>query len=75
MVRFLGADGGTIESVALLAKSLTVAIDCASAVGAEIGAANFYIAPRAEGRNPRQNAVARRRPVIAPSPDAGPALT
>jgi hypothetical protein len=73
-VRFLGADGGPIESVALLAQSLTVAIDCASAVGAEIGAANFYIAPRAAARNPRPNAVSRHRPDNAPSLDAGPPL-
>jgi hypothetical protein len=70
MVRFLGADGGPMEAVVLLAKSLTIAIDCASAVGAEIGAANFYIAPRASGRNRRPNAVARNRPDVAPFPDA-----
>jgi hypothetical protein len=62
MVRFLGADGGPMESAVLQAKSLSVAIDCASAVGAEIGAANFYIARRADGRNPRPIAVTRHRP-------------
>ena len=72
LVRFLSADGGPVESVAVMAKSLTLAIDCASAVGAEIGAANFYIVPRLDGRNRRPNAVTRRRPRVAPSPNAGP---
>jgi hypothetical protein len=74
MVQFLGTDGGPMESVALLAKSLTVAIDCANAVGAEIGAANFYIVPRPDGRNPRPNAVTRHRPDVAPASDAGPSV-
>jgi hypothetical protein len=74
-VRFLAADGGPVESVVLLAKSLSVAIDCASVVGAEIGAANFFIAPRAHRRNLRPNTETRHGPDIAPFPDARPSLS
>ena len=71
-VRFLSADGGPMECVTLLAKSLTVAIDCATTVGAEIGAANFYIVARLDGGNSRLNAMTGVKPDTAPSPDAEP---
>ena len=61
-VRFLATDGSPMEDVALLAKSLPIAVDCAAAVGLEIGAATFYISPKPEGRNARPNAPGRRKP-------------
>jgi hypothetical protein len=57
-VRFLGADGTLIEDVILSAKSLAIAIDCAGLVGTEIGAANFYVASKPDGRKSRMNAAA-----------------
>ncbi len=61
-VRFLAADGSPMDDVVVTAKSLAVAVGCAGAVGIEIGAAIFTISPKAEGRNSRPSAVARRKP-------------
>ena len=61
-VRFLAADGSPMEDVALQAKSLPIAVDCAAAVGLEIGAATFYISPKPEDRSARPNAPGRCKP-------------
>lgn len=42
-VRFLDAEGFLLDDIPLLAESLAVASDCARVIGAEIGAADFFI--------------------------------
>jgi hypothetical protein len=42
-IRFLDAEGTFIEDVPLVAESLSVAIDCAGTIGAEMGAADFFV--------------------------------
>lgn len=72
-VRFLASDGSPMEDVILTAKSIAIAVDCAGAVGIEIGAAIFYISPKPGGRNLRPSAAARRKPGEYRQPDPEPA--
>lgn len=50
-VSFLDADGSLIVDVAVVAESLSAASDCAGAIGAEMGAAKFYLMS-VPGENP-----------------------
>jgi hypothetical protein len=57
-IRFLDAEGTLIEDVTLSARSLVVAINCAGLVGTKIGAINFYVTSKLEGRKFPMNAAA-----------------
>jgi hypothetical protein len=51
-VRFLDREGTLIKDLPILAESLAVATEQAAAKAAEIGAANFFITAKADGKFP-----------------------
>jgi hypothetical protein len=52
-IRFLDTEGDLMEDVPVLAESLSVAIDCAAAIGIELGAADFYVTSNPDGKDVR----------------------
>jgi hypothetical protein len=48
-IRFLDTEGVLMGDVPVLAESLSVAIDCAAAIGIELGAADFYVTSNSDG--------------------------
>lgn len=42
-IRFLDAEGTFIDEVSLVAETLSVVSDCAGIIGAEMGAADFFV--------------------------------
>ena len=56
-IRFLDTEGVLMEDVPVLAESLSVAIDCASAIGIELGAADFYVTANSDSKDMRQRGL------------------
>jgi len=69
-VRFFDSEGVLIEDVALPAESLVVATDRAEALGAELGAVNFYITSKPDAETGGRVASATARPASARSAKA-----
>lgn len=61
-VRFFDPRGALLEVVPLSAETLAVATDCANAIGADIGAANFAITSKPDLCETRSAASSRRPP-------------
>jgi hypothetical protein len=52
-IRFLDTEGVLMEDVPVLAESLSVAIDCATAIGIKLGAADFYVTSNSDSKEMR----------------------
>jgi hypothetical protein len=56
-IRFLDTAGVLMEDVPVLAESLSVAIDCATAMGIKLGAADFYVTSNPDGKDVRSKGL------------------